>query len=291
MNRPFVRFLVLFLLCSYAVQAQKTEPVSAKVDRDKILIGEQFDLILDARFPDITSAKFFQTDTFPHFEIINRAKIDTANVGNEVLLSQRITLTSWDSGKWLLPAVALLNSEVKTKPIPVTVSFSPFDPNQDYHDVKDISDVKPPVRKDWYWYVIGAVLLLILFLILFPKKKKPVVENPIDTNAYKKALAELDKLKKEDLAHKDVKGYYVALIDVFRRYLQQGKGIHSFSKTSDDLIVQLRSLQLPSDVSTHLFEVLRLSDAVKFAKLIPDEKENDQSFIVIQKSIEVIESK
>ena len=271
MSKLFSLSFLLLFICT-ALLAQKKAPIAATVDRNKILIGEQFDLILDARFPDIASASFFAFDTLPHFEVINKSKIDTATVGSEVLLSQRITLTSWDSGRWQLPAFALAKGQYRTKPIVIDVVFSsPFDPKQDYHDVKDILNVQKPTESKLHWYVIGALLLLALFIILFPKKKKEKVETVIDPDAFKTAIADLQKLRKEQ-ATQEAKVFYSSLIDVFRKYLLQRKGIQSFSQTTDDLALQIKPLQLSRDSYHDLVQTLQLSDAVKFAKFIPTEE-------------------
>lgn len=290
MSKFFFLFFLLLLACTISL-AQKKNPVAATVDRNKILIGEQFDLILDARFPDVSSAGFFAVDSFPHFEIIAKSKVDTAAVGNEVLLSQRITLTSWDSGRWQLPSLALTRGLYKTKPIVMDVVFSsPFDPKQDYHDVKDILNVQKPTETKWYWYLLGALLVIGLFIILFPGKKKEKVETVIHPDAFKTALADLHKLKKEQ-ATKEAKVFYSGLIDVFRKYLLQRKGIHSFSQTTDDLALQIKPLQLSKEAYGDLVETLQLSDAVKFAKFMPTEEEKDESLIIIRKTIEAIENK
>lgn len=287
MNKFFLTFFT-FLICTI-VHAQKRPPVAATVDRNKIMIGEQFDLILDVRFSNPSSVYFFEFDSLPHFEVIKKSKIDTTTLDNEILLSQRITLTSWDSGRWQLPSFSLAQNQYKTKPISIDVGFSsPFDPKQDYHDVKEIIEVQKPKKPTWYWYVIGALLLLGLFILLFPGRKKEPPKPPPPVDAYQAAIAELDKLKKEQ-ASKEVKAFYIELVDVFRKYLHQRKGIQSFSKTTDDLAVQIKSLHLPAGLYNDLVQTLRLSDAVKFAKFTPDSGENNESFEVIRKSIDIIE--
>lgn len=291
MNKAFF-LILLFLLLGSVVSAQKNVPVTAIADKSKILLGEQFDIVLGARFSDSSQVAFFAIDTLPHFEIVQKFKIDTVINGKEVSLSQKITLTSFDSGRWQIPALSLPASAIKTKPIAIDVVFSsPFDPKKDYHDVKDIIGVSVSKETEWYWYLIGVALLLLLFILLFPRKKKPVKEIELDANAYKTALSDLQKLKKEQEAGGEVKVYYVRLVDIFRKYLHKGKGIQSFSKTTDDLALQIKSLDLPIDAYDQLVQTLRLSDAVKFARAEPRLEENNQALEIIRKSIELIEKK
>jgi hypothetical protein len=291
MNKLFSVILLFLLLCS-EVQAQKTSPVLASADKSKILLGEQFDLVLGARFTDGAAVNFFSIDSLPHFEIVQRSKIDTERADQDIILTQRITLTSFDSGRWQIPAISLVGSQLKTKPIAIDVVFSsPFDPKKDYHDVKDILSIKKPANPTWYWYVIGAVLLLLLFMLLFPRKKKPKTDEVLDANAYRTAISDLQKLQREGLSQKDIKAFYVRLVDIFRKYLHTGKGLHSFSKTTDDLALQILKLNLTSDRYNELVQVLKLGDAVKYAKFIPDDAENNHSMEVVRKSIEAIEKR
>jgi predicted ArsR family transcriptional regulator len=123
---------------------------------------------------------------------------------------------------------------------------------------------------------------------LFPRKKKEQVQV-LDANAYRTAINELQKLKKENLAEKDIKTFYVRLVDIFRKYLQTGKGIQSFSKTTDDLALQVLNLNLTSDKYNELVQMLRLSDAVKYAKFTPGPEENDHALETIRKTVDAIE--
>jgi LPXTG-motif cell wall-anchored protein len=288
--RNKIFFLGLLYLLYGSLHAQKTPPVIASTDKSKILLGEQFDIVIGARFTNEADLSFFNIDSLPHFEIVQKAKIDTERTDKNIVLTQKITLTSFDSGRWQIPPLPLPGTNLKTQPIRVDVVFtSPFDPNQEYHDVKDILSVKKPLESQWYWYLIGGILLLLLFLLLFPRKKKNPNQVKLDANAYRTAMAELQKLKRENLAEKDIKAFYVQLVDVFRTYLNKGKGLQSFSKTTDDLSMQVLDLNLRSDTYNELVQTLRLSDAVKYAKFAPSAKENDHSLEIIQETINAIE--
>ncbi|MBD0332854.1 MAG: hypothetical protein ICV66_09370 [Chitinophagaceae bacterium] len=262
--------------------------MSASVNKQRILIGEQFQLTLEATFLKNQKYSWFRIDTIPHFEILSKAKIDTTSDGNQLKLSQQLTLTSWDSGKWQIPAFSL--SSLRTKPLTITVAFSsPFDPNQPYHDIKDILEVERPIRTTWYWYLIGAVLLLLLFILLFPRRKKGNKEV-LKEDAYKYAMKQLKNLEQRGFSFHDPKDFYTELVLIFRTYLHQRKNIQSFYKTTDDLAVQIGQLNLAPDLYKELLQTLRSSDMVKFAKFQPQQSDNQQSFEVIKNSIVAIEN-
>jgi hypothetical protein len=276
-------FLGLFLSIQCAAAAQT---LSLAADKPKILIGEQFHLQLVGTFskPAVT---WPSVDSLAHLEILDKGKVDTVHTGNAWTISQTFLVTSWDSGQWLIPAIVL--GKIKTKPLRIDVAFSPspFDVSQPYHDVREIIDVPKPPESKWYWYLIFIVVLIALFLLFFPpskKKEKPAVASE---DVFKEAVRKLQKLEAQ--APADNKLFYTELVSIFREYLHRRKNIQSFSKTTDDLAIQISRLDMPQDQYRALLNTLRLSDLVKFAKFQPSAEENKISIETIKESIITIE--
>lgn len=289
MKKPYVLIFVFTFLYVHLF-AQKDISVTASVDKSSILIGQPFKLMLEATFSNPHTPSFFQFDTLAHFEVLNRSRIDTQATNGSTVLKQTVTLTSWDSGAWAIQSFTLPGEKAVTKPLPINVAYTPMQPNQDYHDVKDILDVPKPERHTWYWYLIGAALLLLVLLLVFPKKKKLAVADTvaIREGALRHALRELDDLRVKEAL--DDKTYFTELIRIFRTYLQQRKGIHSFQQTTDDLSRQLQALQLPHEDFKKLVLTLQLSDFVKFAQLTVQPQEREEAWNEIKKSITAIEN-
>lgn len=279
--------ITLFLLISLSAFTQKVT-VTASSDKEKIVIGEQIKLTLEAVVLREEVIDWPRIDSIRHFEVLNASKLDSQLSGEELVLRQTLTLTSWDSGRWQISSFALAGAQ-RTKPIVVDVGYTPFDRNQPYHDIKDIINVKQPGHSYWYWYLIGAVLLIVFFLLLFPpKKKQPETAAFVpDEGIYKQSLTRLDKLR--GTADGDPKVFHTELVDIFREYLLKRKGIQSFSKTTDDLGVQLGQLQMPRTVYGSMLQTLRLSDLVKFARFEPTVEENKTAVDIIKQSITTIE--
>ena len=287
MKRSQLPFVFLLLL-TQAAFGQQTVTVSAAANKDKMVIGEPVQLKLEAFFPSGSTPSFFAIDSFLHFEVLQKARVDTQTTGQGVQLSQFITFTSWDSGTWNIPAFALPgNNRMRTQPIKIAVGYSPMSPDQRYHDVKDILSVPQNTRITWYWYAIGAVLLLLLFWLLFPKKKKSAAPVVNKADIYKETLAQLDALKSK--TGEDGKVYFTSLVAIFRNYLHLQKGLQSHSKTTEDISRQLRTLQLPESDYNTLVQTLQLSDFVKFAKYSPTLEEKEEAVNTIKKSIVTIE--
>jgi len=278
-------FFILALFCT----AQNKITIKATIDKSRIVIGEQTHLTLRAEFPLQVPMSFFTIDSIPHFEILERKKIDTVDDRQGIKLSQTLTLTSFDSGHWVIPSFELpADTPMYTDSLAVEVSFSPFDPNQEYHDIKDVIDVQVKEKKQetWYWYAAAsAVLVAAIIYLLLRKKKKPITKIP-SVDAYKEAKQELEKLRKENPASKM---FYTRLVDIFRLYISKRKGIASLQKTTDDLVVQLRSLKLPDEEFNRLAQALRMSDFVKFAKFEPAESDKNDSFKTIKGFIDDME--
>lgn len=279
-------FINIFLFALLLSHAQNRITVKVSVDKNRILLGEHFELTLQVTSPLKETAHFWSVDNIPHFEIVSKEKIDTSNADKTITLKQIIQLTSFDSGHWFIPSF-YLEKRIRTDSIPVDVVFSDFDSKQPYHDIKDIIEVNSKEKNTWWLYlVLGGVVLLAGVIILLRRKKKTVVSMAEVVDPFKEAMLQLEKLQKEDLsAHK----FYTKLVNIFRLYIFRRKGIHSLQQTTDDLIIQLRNINMNKEQFEKLFEALRLSDAVKFAKYIPGQEDNRIVFETVKKTIQAIE--
>jgi LPXTG-motif cell wall-anchored protein len=267
--------------------AQGGATIKASVDKNKILIGEPFQLTIEASLSPESVISFVDVDTIEHFEFAGKPVIDTINKDGSTTIKGIYKLTSFDSGHWVIPSF-ILSPAVKTDTIPIDVVFSDFDPTKDYHDIKGIIEIKPEEKKQWWWYVAGGALLLVLLLIYLLRKKKPrpalVVKENI--NAYEEAMKQLAQLQTD---RPETKQYHSKLTDIFRLYIFRKKGILSLQKTTDDLVVQLRSLNLSKEQFDRLSQSLRLSDFVKFAKYVPSNDDNRNCLEEIKNAIVTIE--
>lgn len=279
---------LLFAFLFFSVIASSQE-VRLTFDKQKILLGEQILMKMEATVNEGDNTSFFLMDSLPHFEVLDRSKIDTNVVNGKLQLSQTLLITSWDSGRWMMPTSIIVGTP--SKPVYIDVAYTtPWNPKQPYNDIKGIIPVKPSGGTSWWWYVIGSAVLLALFLLFFPELKREKLPERLDASAYKKALLQLEKLQKDGSVSANPKQFYTELINIFRGYLRNGKGIHSFSKTTDDLSVQLKDVKLPSSDYNELVQTLRLSDLAKFAQYRPEAALVNESFNTIRQSITTIQS-
>ncbi len=281
-------FFLFLVVAATSVIAQSATVIKASVDKSSILIGEPLQLTVEVQIAANEPIRFVSIDTIEHFEFLEKPRIDTADTDNGTTLKGIYTITSFDSGRWVIPSFNI-SGATKTDTIPVDVLFSDFNPAQEYHDIKDIIEVTPEQKKEWWWYAAGGgVLILLLMLYLLRKRKpKPVVTAPtILINPYEEAINNLRELNGD---YTDIKKYHSRLVDIFRLYIFRKKGILSLQKTTDDLILQLKNLGISKEQYDQLAQSLRLGDFVKFAKYVPAEEDNRLAFETVKKSIDEIE--
>ncbi len=286
-----LRHLIFFCFLAVANMLAAQQPPFAKstVEKNKILLGEPLLLTIEAELPAGGSGALLSLDSLEHFEFLSPPVIDSSKSSYGIKVKGDYRITSFDSGRWVLPAIVLAPG-VQTNTVDIDVVFSDFNPEQDYHDIKDIEDVKPPKKKTPWWWIAGSGLILLLLgaLVYYMRKKQPVITGrPLTAAAdpYKEAVEQLRSLRSQGLTGKP---FHAGLSDIFRLYVFKKKGILSLQKTTDDLILQLKSQHIPAEIFEKMAQALRLGDYVKFAKYMATEEDNDFSFNAIAKAIDAI---
>ncbi len=291
----YIRLLIIVpasfcLLCPQNSFAQ-LPTVKTLVDKNNILIGQQLNYRIETSMPDNTYrlSWFSIPDSFGHFVVVAKNKIDSTSSNRNLNFSQVITLTNFDSGRRVIPPLTFIASTLEgdstfniyTDSIPVNVSYSPMDSIQPFHDIKTIIEVK----KEWPWWIwalLGlAIILLILwivFLVKFLKRKKTT--NSLFTSKlspFDEAMQSLSKLEKEQLIQNNqVKEYHTSLTEIFKRYLSRKTNSYKLHLISDEILIELSGLHLPKEQITDFANSLRMGSAVKFAKYIPPVYENEK---------------
>jgi hypothetical protein len=177
--------------------------------------------------------------------------------------------------------------------MPVSVAFSNFDPQQDYHDIKDILEVENPATKYINWVLAGVTLLALLAFIYFLRKSKIVAprisKEASRQDALEEAILSLQELEKENLPQKgEIKLYYTRLNDIMRKFVARKSGLRTMEKTSEEVLLHLKESNFPHEALLSLGQTLKMGDAVKFAKYIPEQVDNERNFQTTKSSVELI---
>lgn len=288
----FVLAMMMVVPCAFAQDGFTTK---ASVDRNSILIGEPIQFSLEVHAPVGSGINWFPLDSIAHFEIIDKGTLDSVVSGDEKIFHQKLVITSFDSGSRYIPQLILEagNRKLATDSIAVEVGYSAFDPKKDYHDIKDIINIENPYVKYLIWIISGISLVSLAALIYF--LGRPVTITPAKAeilsilSPYDEAMKSLEELKKEKLPEQgQVKLYYTKLNDILRLFVLRKLQMSSLEKTNEELIIQLRYLNISQNQFSQLSSALRMSDFVKFAKYLPDRISNEQNFDIIESSVNLL---
>jgi hypothetical protein len=266
--------------------------VKTTVDKNDILIGQQIHYKVETSMPDNTYrlSWFSVPDSFGNFVPIIKDKIDSSYSSGNWNFSQQITITSFDSGRQVIPPLALTVStldgdstfNIYTDSIPINVTYSPADSTLPFHDIKNIIEVKN-IFPWWIYLLIGIGVILLIALIIFiikkSKKKKDTGIFESKLPPYDEAMQLLDELQKENLLEKnEFKEYHTRLSDILKRYLSRKTNTYQMHLTTDELLIKLNELDLSKEKIFDFANCLRMGNAVKFAKHVPPNYENLKCF-------------
>ncbi len=299
-----ILLLAVTILYASNILAQLPQ-VKTSVDKNNILIGEQFQYKVETSMPDNSySLSWFSIpDSFGNFVVVSKNKIDSTFANGTLQFRQVLTLTSFDSGKQVIPALTLSADPLSgdttynlfTDTIPVNVSFSPMDSVKTFHDIKSIIEVKREIPW-WVWLLIALGVIIIIFLVIFlikvfrKKKEIPGLYNS-KLSPYDEAIQSLKDLEKEELLQKNepnnygVKEYHTRLTTIFKRYITRKANFYKMHLTSDEILMDLDSYGLGKDQLSSFANSLRMSNAVKFAKYIPPQIESEKCLSQVRDTI------
>jgi len=289
----WIILITVVFLSAWLPGVVRAQPVAVRAytNKNKVLLGEPFWLTLEVKTLNGVKAPAFKVDSIAHFEFLVKDSSRISQQGDTTLYQQHFQLTSFDSGRWVIPQFEL-RAFVKTNSLLVDVVFTDdFDPQKPYNDVQAIKDVpfKMDAELERWWY-LGAALLILLTLIIYwitqPRQAKTVTSSVSSVTAYKRAIQSLGGLKAEK---PDEKRFYAQLVEIFRTYILERTGISSLQQTSSDLVEKIKPLMADEAKYDSLSQVLYLCDFVKFAKYHPDDSEAASAFEVIEDSVNYIE--
>jgi len=281
-------FICLFLNIAWG----KAQSIKVSIKPTSILLGERANLTLRTKLEQGGKMVAWPNyaDTFNHIEIIKRGKIDSIVEENFIILSQDIELTSFDSGSWVIPAVPfnINNNPSKTDSLYLSVNTVLLKGDQ-YNDIKEIIEV-PASGINWlFWLaVVGSIILLATIIYMWWKnrKKKPIITKAKSNEPpFELAMKQLQQLKEANLPLKgEIKQYYILLYDIYRNYLSATTSMSILQSSTDDILIKIRHMMQPVEFST-ISSVLRISDAVKFAKYKSSVEEASEAIEIVSTSI------
>ncbi len=299
------KIALAFVFCFSSFITILAQPtVRSTIDKKDILIGQQIKLQVVA---DIPGEDFFVKwveipDSLRHFELVEKTTIDSVFKNQKLAkLSQTFTFTSFDSGKWILPAFEIHfnpssggeSFNFSTDTFSIDVSYR-ADSTTVLKDIKDIREASSfSTLQFWLIILFGLIavgLLAWLIYALIRKSKMKNVAAQKSLSPYQYAMIELDRLKQFNLTEAAaVKMFHTKLTEILKTYLSSIHGEYFISSTTPEVLILLNQKSMDKIVITKTAEALRRSDAAKFAKYVPLQEENEQSWLTVKQVIELTE--
>lgn len=272
-----------FFICFNFFASFSFGQINTEIDTAHIKIGEPIRYTLTVPFSSHDKVSLPQLkDTLSfHVEILDQ-KIDTVLDGEKKKLVQRLSITSFDPGEFLirsLPVVingdTILSHSFQIKVDDVQIDSA----NLGGYPIKPIMDEeytwKDYWNKYWIYFVVAAIVFLVLLVvaILFLRSKnRREGKNFVVKTPYEEAMESLKNIdRKKYLAKGQVYPFYSDLSFTLRKYIGRVYNFSSLELLSDDLIDYFRkTTHLEKGDLEKLKQFLYDSDLVKFAKSEPD---------------------
>ena len=280
--------------------------VNGRIATDTIPTGQPFDYNLDIRIPKgyVINWNEIKDTLNKSVEVIGRSEVKEQPIDNssDILLTQLLTLTSFDTGYVEIPSFGI-NYYKSAKDTSVYTSYTDYmyiyvepasiDTTMAYKPIK--MPIKQNITfKETVPYFGGGIILagLILLIIYIIKrsKNKEVVEEEDTKPQIPAIITAREKLAQLSTANLwqsgKYKDYYTDLTDIAREYLEGQFDIDAIEMTSDEILEEVRKIQLDNIIFNKLQNTLTTADLVKFAKATPSPAENENAFNDITSFIE-----
>lgn len=291
-KNSFLIFTFLFFSVPLFAQVQ----IDVKVDSVQLLVGEQTDIHLKvaldvgkkAVFPALKNG----SEIMPNLEVVEVHPIDTAflDEGKRMELTQKYTITAWDSALYYLPPFKVQVGEQLDSSKCLAIKVYTMDV-----DTLHLDQFFPPKGvmspsfdwADWRGLVYTSFAFLFLLLIAFylfdsARRGKPIVRiirRKKKLPPHQVAISQIERIKAEKIwAEEDSKEYYTRLTDTLRNYIRERYDFNAMEMTSAEIIEHLLEKENSGSLN-ELREIFATADLVKFAKYSTLVNENDANLM------------
>lgn len=282
---------VLLLFISLEGKAQNTEAI---LTPKKIRIAEPSNLEFRIKIPKgaVLIEPMWGDTISGKIEITANLGLDTIPqaIEKEILLSRKLKVTSYEAGFFPVPPMAfgyisgMDTIYLESQALLMEVDSVQIDPQAPIKDIKEIQKA-PILFEDILPWLLGFIALLIISFVAYyiyrrRKYRKPlfVPRQKPQIPPYIIAINELEHLRKKKLCQQGfVKVYHIGLTDIVRTYIQSQFNIPSMEMTTDETLAAIKPHIIEKESLSDLEAILCLADLVKFAKHLPEERENDLS--------------
>lgn len=288
-----ILLMAWFIYGSSSVFGQKVS-VWSKIDTSAIMIGEQTTMEIGINLPQdfVATWPSFADTLSKEIEVVKRLPIDTLADSKLLRLTQKLVITSFDSGGFTIPSsvfqYAIPNDttiySTSTGTLFLQVNVPVVDTTQAIKPIVGPMGEPLTFEEVLPWIFIGlaaaALIALAIYFIRKYRRKEPLFERKTkpELPPHVVAISKLEELRLARIwQHGKVKEYHSSLTDIVREYLEKRYLFNAPELTSDEILEKLQTLKVNREAYDKLNGVFFLSDMVKFAKAQPTPLENDLS--------------
>lgn len=301
-------FILLFCMMSFLgiqCDAQVTF-LRGRTDVDTIVVGQPFDYQLSLTIPKdyFVEWKQFGDTLSKSIDVINIEDVKTTAINNSdnVIMTQNLTLTSFDTGYVYVPEIAITYSKslqdsirytLRTDEKELYVTTVAVDTTEAFRPIKGVMRQGLTAKELFPWIAIVIIIAGVVYLIIYLKKHKKTKDVVVEEKkkptipAIITARAKLAEMKDNEVWNTpQTKDYYTDLTDIAREYLEGQFEIDAIEMTTDEIMEAVNRLDLNNLTKSKLQDTLTTADLVKFAKANPSAEQNKQSFSDINNFVE-----
>ncbi len=285
------KIIALLVLALFIHQGYGQE-VTASIDRDSLLIGEQIELQLSASADPEALILFPEGQTFYPLEVVNESAIDTLSKRPQLSLRKTYKITQFDAGDYLIAPqqITINRNPYTTEAIPVRINDVVVDTTaQGLYDIKPLGQKTPEPQSHWPYVLITALIAIGLLVYFKRSREKKRVISP-----FEEAIRSIDRLKQIEVV--EAASIYYSATSIFKTYLHRRLSLSTEQRTSKELIGLLDSLgqnepyyQQTKEQQNGLKELLNRAELYKFAKQSVTDEQRSADLLLVSQTIEAYE--
>ncbi|GAB4330657.1 MAG: hypothetical protein Kow00127_22780 [Bacteroidales bacterium] len=296
MMRWLINIALLLIFWFFHLTGLAQVHLTARLDTNLILIGQQTGLTLELSAPDKPEVEWpvFQDTITGHIEVVGtpEERVIKGNKREAWVALSRWMVTSFDSGYFAIPPMTVRYrikgdtswKTISSEPLLLGVSTVPVDLQAGFKDIKGPYEAPFTLMEILPWILIflGVALVTsgVLYYLKRRKENKPVFRAPPPPPPppHKAAIEALESLRYKKLWQQGkIKEYHTELTDILRRYVSQQFGFHALEATTGEIMEFMQTTAINETALAKLQQTLKLADMVKFAKYKPQPLEHDNS--------------
>ena len=284
--------IISLLVLAIVIHQGYGQEVTASIDRDSLLIGEQIELQLSASADPEALILFPEGQTFYPLEVVNESAIDTLSKRPQLSLRKTYKITQFDAGDYLIAPqqITINRNPYTTEAIPVRINDVVVDTTaQGLYDIKPLGQKTPEPQSHWPYVLITALIAIGLLVYFKRSREKKRVISP-----FEEAIRSIDRLKQIEVV--EAASIYYSATSIFKTYLHRRLSLSTEQRTSKELIGLLDSLgqnepyyQQPKEQQTGLKELLNRAELYKFAKQSVTDEQRSADLLLVSQTIEAYE--